>query len=253
MQLLKERLCANRPTAARRALSIIDIIFVKKTVWIVGGDGWAYDFVTVDWTTSCVGSQRQRPRARHRGLLEHGRTDEQGTRAPPSRALRRAASRCRKRPAALIAMSYGSIYVARVAMGASDTQTIKAFMEAEAYPGPRSSLRTANVSRTALTWQRDMTSKRQRSRPSLAHVPQQSTAGQGRQEPLQLDSKAASIPLEKYVYMKRAIRCSSRATRKLPSACLKLAQEDVKGPLEDVRAAGGRCLFGDGIQPKSNL
>ena len=96
-------------------------------------------------------AEDQRPRARHRGVLEHRRPAVQGDAARARSAKFAAAGKAiPKKDLGLMAMTYGHIYVARVAMGAKDAQTVRAFVEAEAHPGPVADHRVQPVHRARL-------------------------------------------------------------------------------------------------------
>ena len=112
-------------------------MLVKKSVWIVGGDGWAYDigYGGLDHVLAS-GAQRQPAGARHRGLLQHRRASVEIHSAGRRRQICRRRQAGAKKDLGLMAMSYGNVYVASVAMGAKDEHTLKAFLEAEAYDGP---------------------------------------------------------------------------------------------------------------------
>ena len=88
-------------------------------------------------TCSSIGHERQHAGARHRGLLEHRRPAVEGHAARRVGQVRGGRQGdAARRTSALMAMAYGNVYVAQVAFGAKDAQTVKAFLEAEAYPGP---------------------------------------------------------------------------------------------------------------------
>ena len=107
---------------------------MKKSVWIVGGDGWAYDI-------GFGGLDHVLASGRNVNVLVldtevYSNTGGQMSKATPRGAVAKFAAAGKhgaKKDLALIAMSYGNVYVARVAMGANDAQTLKAFREAEAY------------------------------------------------------------------------------------------------------------------------
>jgi pyruvate-ferredoxin/flavodoxin oxidoreductase len=111
--------------------------FVPKSVWVIGGDGWAYDigFGGLDHVLSL---------GRKINVLVldtevYSNTGGQQSKATPLGAVAKFAAAGKavaKKDLGLMAMTYGHIYVARVAMGAKDAQTVKAFVEAEAHPGP---------------------------------------------------------------------------------------------------------------------
>ena len=112
-------------------------MLVVKSVWIVGGDGWAYDI-------GYGGLDHVLASGRNVNVLVldtqvYSNTGGQMSKATPRAAVARFAAGGKSMPKkdlGMIAMTYGNIYVAQVAMGASDSQTVKAFIEAESYNGP---------------------------------------------------------------------------------------------------------------------
>jgi pyruvate-ferredoxin/flavodoxin oxidoreductase len=134
--ILKERLTAMNSGAARQLLSVADLL-VKKSVWIVGGDGWAYDI-------GYGGLDHVIASGKNVNLLVldtevYSNTGGQASKSTPRGAVAKFAAGGKpgpKKDLGLIAMSYGTVYVASVAMGAKDEHTLKAFLEAEAYDGP---------------------------------------------------------------------------------------------------------------------
>jgi pyruvate-ferredoxin/flavodoxin oxidoreductase len=127
---------ADLQPAARRLDALADYL-VKKSVWIVGGDGWAYDI-------GFGGLDHVLASGRNVNILVldtevYSNTGGQQSKATPIGAAAKFASAGKatgKKDLGLIAMSYGNAYVARVAFGAKDTQTVKAFQEADSYDGP---------------------------------------------------------------------------------------------------------------------
>jgi pyruvate-ferredoxin/flavodoxin oxidoreductase len=121
---------------ARRLLVLADSL-TKKSVWIVGGDGWAYDI-------GYGGLDHVIATGKNVNILVldtevYSNTGGQQSKATPMGASAKFAASGKatnKKDLALMAMAYGSVYVARVAFGAKDAQTVKAFQEAESYPGP---------------------------------------------------------------------------------------------------------------------
>src|SRR5438105_180623 len=136
VSLLKERLNGIDSSAARQLLSLADLL-VKKSVWIVGGDGWAYDI-------GYGGLDHVIASGKNVNLLVldtevYSNTGGQASKSTPRAAVAKFAAGGKpgpKKDLGLIAMSYGTVYVASVAMGAKDEHTLKAFLEAEAYNGP---------------------------------------------------------------------------------------------------------------------
>jgi pyruvate-ferredoxin/flavodoxin oxidoreductase len=133
---LRTQLHGMQDPDARRLLTLADSL-VKKSVWIVGGDGWAYDigFGGLDHVLSTQ---------RDVNLLVldtevYSNTGGQQSKATPLGAAAKFATAGKetgKKDLGLMAMGYGHVYVARVAFGAKDVQTLRAFQEAESYPGP---------------------------------------------------------------------------------------------------------------------
>jgi len=129
----------------------------------------------------------------------------------------------------MIAMTYGNIYVARVAFGSSDTQTVKAFLEAEAYDGP--SLIVAYS--TCIAHGYDMAHGLDQQKaavlsgywPLFRYNPDLVKEGKN---PLHLDSKAPAIPLEKYIYNETRYTMLARSKPDQARWLLQLAQEDVR-------------------------
>jgi pyruvate-ferredoxin/flavodoxin oxidoreductase len=120
-----------------RHLALVADYLVKKSVWIVGGDGWAYDI-------GYGGLDHVLSMGRDVNLLVldtevYSNTGGQQSKATPMGAAAKfamAGKAVGKKDLGLMAMAYGSVYVANVAFGARDAQTVKAFLEAESYPGP---------------------------------------------------------------------------------------------------------------------
>ncbi len=136
VDLLKEKLRSLKTVEARQLLAVADML-VKKSVWIVGGDGWAYDI-------GYGGLDHVLASGRNVNLLVldtevYSNTGGQASKSTPRAAVAKFAAGGKpgpKKDLGLMAMSYGSVYVASVAMGAKDEHTLKAFLEAEAYDGP---------------------------------------------------------------------------------------------------------------------
>ena len=133
---LKHRLGSLGDPIAKRLLALADTL-VRKSVWIVGGDGWGYD-IGYGGLDHVLASGRNVKVL----LLDtevYSNTGGQCSKSTPRGAVAKFASggkRAPKKDLGLMAMTYGTIYVASVAMGARDEHTLKAFLEAEAYDGP---------------------------------------------------------------------------------------------------------------------
>ncbi|MFW5682943.1 MAG: thiamine pyrophosphate-dependent enzyme, partial [Phycisphaeraceae bacterium] len=127
---------AGREGVARRLLQVADYL-VKKSVWLIGGDGWAYDigYGGLDHVLASGADVNVL-------VLDtevYSNTGGQASKATPLGAAAKFAAAGKatgKKDLGLMAMNYGHVYVASIAMGANDNHTVKAFQEAESYPGP---------------------------------------------------------------------------------------------------------------------
>jgi len=133
---LRQKLTTIKNKEAERLDWLADYL-VKKSVWLLGGDGWAYDigYGGLDH----VLAMRRNVNALVVDSEVYSNTGGQQSKATPMGAAAKFASSGKglpKKDLALIAVSYGYIYVAKVAFGANDNHTVKAFLEAESYPGP---------------------------------------------------------------------------------------------------------------------
>ncbi len=136
VQLLRERLRGATDVMLRRLDQTADYL-VRKSVWLVGGDGWAYDI-------GYGGLDHVLSQGRDVNILVldtevYSNTGGQASKATPRGAAAKFAANGKslgKKDLALMAMGYGHVYVARIAMGAKDAQTVKALVEAESYRGP---------------------------------------------------------------------------------------------------------------------
>jgi pyruvate-ferredoxin/flavodoxin oxidoreductase len=213
---------------AKDLLALADHL-VRKTVWIVGGDGWAYDigFGGLDHVL-----------ASGRGVnvlvLDtevYSNTGGQASKATPRAAVAKFAEAGKSGPRkdlALLAMSYGNIYVARIAMGASDAQTVKAFLEAEAYPGPSLIIAYSHCIAHGINMSHGMQQQKLAVQsgywPLLRFNPAKAREGVN---PLQLDSKPPQMPLKEYAYRETRYRMLTLSRPEEAKRLLDLAQEDV--------------------------
>ncbi|MCP9443214.1 MAG: pyruvate:ferredoxin (flavodoxin) oxidoreductase [Nitrospira sp.] len=134
--VLRQKL-ASLQTVESHRLGLLADALVRKSVWIVGGDGWAYDI-------GYGGLDHVLAMGRDVNLLVldtevYSNTGGQQSKATPLGAATKfavAGKALPKKDLGLLAMTYGHVYVARIAFGAMDTQTVRAFLEAESYPGP---------------------------------------------------------------------------------------------------------------------
>jgi pyruvate-ferredoxin/flavodoxin oxidoreductase len=133
---LKEILAEEKSEAAQQLLSIADYL-VKKSVWIIGGDGWGYDIGYGGLDHVLASGRNVNVLLLDTGVYSN--TGGQMSKATPRGAIAKFAAAGKSAPKkdlGLMMMMYGNVYVAQIAMGANMTQTVKAFQEAEAYDGP---------------------------------------------------------------------------------------------------------------------
>jgi len=162
----------------------------------------------------------------------YSNTGGQMSKATPLGAVAKFAAGGKRRPKkdlAMMAMTYGTAYVAQVAMGGSDTQTLKAFWEAESYDGP--SLIIAYSHCIAHGYDMMYGIEQQKAAVLSGHWPlfryHPGLAKEGK-NPLQLDSRAPSIPLEKYIYNETRYTMLAHSDPQEAKELLKVAQENVR-------------------------
>jgi pyruvate-ferredoxin/flavodoxin oxidoreductase len=228
VKLLKKRLQGLKTPEARDLLSLADAL-VKKSVWIIGGDGWAYDI-------GFGGLDHVLASGRNVNMLVldtevYSNTGGQMSKATPRGAVAKFAAGGKptpKKDLALMAITYGSAYVAQVAMGGNDSQTIKAFREAEAYQGP--SLIIAYSHCIAHGYDMRYGMNQQKAAVLSGHWPlfryNPDLLKEGK-HPLELDSKAPSLPLKKYAYNETRYTMLAHSDPGRAKELLALAQEDV--------------------------
>jgi pyruvate-ferredoxin/flavodoxin oxidoreductase len=228
VRMLQEKLCTLDTPEVRDLASVADTL-VKKSVWIVGGDGWAYDigYGGLDHVLSSGANVNIL-------VLDtevYSNTGGQMSKATPRAAVAKFAAAGKSAPKkdlAMMAMTYGSAYVARVAMGGNDTHTIKAFWEAEAYDGP--SLIIAYSHCVAHGYDMAYGLEQQKAAVQSGYWPlfrfHPDLIKEGK-NPLCMDSKAPAIPLEKYIYNETRYSMLAHSNPEAAKRLLKLAQEDV--------------------------
>ncbi len=226
---LKKRLAGSQEPAARDLAAIADSL-VRKSVWIVGGDGWAYDI-------GYGGLDHVLASGKDVNILVldtevYSNTGGQASKATPRAAVAKfaeAGKPCARKDLAMLAMSYGSVYVARVAMGASDAQTVRAFLEAEAYPGPSIIIAYSHCIAHGINMTLGMQQQKLAVQcgywPLLRFNPENARAGTN---PLQLDSKPPAAPLKEYAYRETRYRMLTLSKPDEARRLLELAQQDVE-------------------------
>ncbi len=227
---LKARLASVQdPTPDIQSLLSIADMLVRRSVWILGGDGWAYDI-------GYGGLDHVLASGRNVNVLVldtqvYSNTGGQMSKATPRGAVAKFAAAGKplpKKDLGLIAMTYGNIYIAQVAMGANDMQTVRAFLEAESYDGPSLIIAYSHCAMHGFNLRTGF-EQQQRAVDSGAWIlyrydPRRAAQGLN---PLQLDSKAPKIPLKDYVYNETRFKMLAQSDPQRAEKLLELAQKDV--------------------------
>jgi len=227
VEQLKKKLEKLNTPAARNLLPIADYL-VRKSVWIIGGDGWAYDI-------GYGGLDHVLASGRDVNVLVldtevYSNTGGQSSKATPRAAVAKFAANGKdlpKKDLGMMAMSYGYVYVARVAMGASDRQTLQAFIEAEAHEGPSLIIAYTHCIAHGINMrlglkQQDLAVKSgvwplYRYNPALA--------AQG-ENPLSIDSKEPTVSVEEYAYNETRYRMLLQSNEERAEVLMAKAKND---------------------------
>jgi pyruvate-ferredoxin/flavodoxin oxidoreductase len=228
VRLLKERLHGVKDPKARDLLSLADLL-VRKSVWILGGDGWAYDI-------GYGGLDHVLAMGRKVNMLVldtevYSNTGGQSSKSTPRAAVAKFAANGKgmpKKDLGLIAMSYGYVYVARVAMGASDQQTLNAFLEADAHEGPSLIIAYSHCINHGIDMRKGLEQQKLAVQagfwPLYRYNPKLVDEGKN---PLIIDSKDPSIPLQQYAYNETRYSMLVQSDEQRAEMLLKQAQQDV--------------------------
>jgi pyruvate-ferredoxin/flavodoxin oxidoreductase len=198
---LKARLRGEYLPEARDLLSVADAL-VKKSVWIIGGDGWAYDIGYGGLDHVLASGQNVNVLVLDTEVYSN--TGGQASKATPMGAVAKFAAGGKptpKKDLGLMAARYGNVYVAQVAMGANDLQTLKAILEAEAHDGPSLIIAYSHCIAHGIDMAKGMNQQRLAVEsgywPLYRYNPQLASEGKN---PFQLDSKEPTIALKDYIY-----------------------------------------------------
>jgi pyruvate-ferredoxin/flavodoxin oxidoreductase len=226
--LLKERLAALDIPAAQQLLTIADVL-LKRSLWIIGGDGWAYDI-------GYGGLDHVLASGRNVNILVldtevYSNTGGQMSKATPRAAVAKFAAGgkpARKKDLGLIAMSYGGVYVAQVAMGARDEHTLRAFIEAEAYNGPSLIIAYSHCIAHGINMKTAMQNQKAAADAGqwllYRYNPERELRGEN---PFTLDSRKPRIPVEKFMYLENRFKMLTQSKPEIARELLQAAQDDV--------------------------
>jgi pyruvate-ferredoxin/flavodoxin oxidoreductase len=196
---LRQQLEGLDSEAARDLLTIADTL-VRNGIWIIGGDGWAYDigFGGLDHVLST---------GRNVNILVldtevYSNTGGQSSKATPRAAVAKFAAAGKsvgKKDLGAIARAYGTVYVAQISMGANDLQATRALLEADAWPGPSLVIAYSTCIAHGIDMSKSMTHQKDAVRsgywPLYRYHPSETESGQ----PFKLDSKEPAIPVADFV------------------------------------------------------
>ena len=228
IQKVKEALKSRSDEPAKRLLSLVDYLVVKS-VWGIGGDGWAYDI-------GYGGLDHVMASGKNVNMLVldtevYSNTGGQMSKSTPRGATAQFAAAGKpmpKKDLGLMLATYGNVYVARVAIGSNPTQTVKAFKEAEAYDGPSIIIAYSHCIAHGIdmTTATDAQKRAVKSGHWILFRFNPDLIAQGKR-PFLLDSKPPSIPYEEYAYNENRFRVLKKIDPERAAWLLKLAQDDV--------------------------
>ena len=217
-------------------------------MWIIGGDGWAYD-IGYGGLDHVLASGRN-VKVLVLDTEVYSNTGGQSSKATPRAAVARFAASGKgnpKKDLGLMAMSYGYIYVAQVAMGANDQHTLRAFLEADAYDGPALIIAYSHCINHGIDMRKGLEQQRLATQsgiwPLYRYNPDLAKEGKN---PFSLDSKEPSIPVEDYAYNETRYRMLLQSDEARAEFLMKEAKADVMKRWEKYRQMAD-------IQPKTEL
>jgi pyruvate-ferredoxin/flavodoxin oxidoreductase len=229
VDLLKEKLAKINSADAKQLLSVVDML-VKKSVWIIGGDGWAYDI-------GYGGLDHVLASGRNVNILVldtevYSNTGGQASKSTPRGAVAKFAAGGKpgpKKDLGLMAMTYDNVYVASVAMGAKDEHTLKAFLEAEAYDGPSIIIAYSHCIAHGIDMTTAMTDQKVAVESGqwllYRYNPERAAAGEN---PLALDSRAPTRKVQDYLLQQTRFKMLTKSKPEAAERLWKLAQQDVE-------------------------
>jgi pyruvate-ferredoxin/flavodoxin oxidoreductase len=226
---LRSRLASSKDARARDLLSIADSL-VKRSVWIMGGDGWAYDI-------GYGGLDHVLASGRNVNVLVldtevYSNTGGQASKSTPRAAVAKFAMSGKglpKKDLGLIAMAYGYVYVARVAIGYNDQQTLKAFLDAESYDGPSLIIAYSHCIQQGYDMVHGLEQQKLAVQcgawPVYRYDPRLIRAGKN---PLVIESREPSIPVSQYAYNESRYKMLTQMDEARAEELMRLAQQDAK-------------------------
>ena len=227
--LLKNILRLSPENLDAQDLLLLADSLVKRSIWIVGGDGWAYDIGYGGLDHVLASGENVKILVLDSEVYSN--TGGQTSKSTPRAAVARFSAGGKSTPKkdlAMMAMVYGNVYVARVAMGAGDMQTLKAFNEAESYHGPAIIIAYSHCIAHGIDMKLGLSQQKLAVQsghwPLFRFDPRRTAEGKN---PMQLDSKAPSIPLGQYLYNETRYTQLQQSHPQEAKRLLQEAQQDV--------------------------
>jgi pyruvate-ferredoxin/flavodoxin oxidoreductase len=229
VDILKERLRKLARPEAKQLLVLADML-VKKSVWIIGGDGWAYDI-------GYGGLDHVLASGRNVNLLVldtevYSNTGGQASKSTPRGAVAKFAAGGKpgpKKDLGMMAMTYGNVYVASVAIGAKDEHTLKAFLEAEAYDGPSIIIAYSSCIAHGINMTTSISDQKVAVESGqwllYRYNPEKAATGEN---PLALDSRAPSRKVQEYLLQQTRFKMLTKSKPEDAERLWKAAQKDVE-------------------------
>ncbi|MFZ1081252.1 MAG: pyruvate:ferredoxin (flavodoxin) oxidoreductase [Candidatus Kryptoniota bacterium] len=227
-KILKEKIASIDLPEAKSLMNVADNL-VKRSVWIFGGDGWAYDI-------GYGGLDHVIASGKNVNILVldtevYSNTGGQMSKSTSRGAVAKFAAAgkpTRKKDLSLMAMMYGNVYVARIAMGANDAQTVRAFLEAESYDGPSIIIAYAHCIEHGI--EMSLGSHDQKVAVETGYWPlfrfDPRMVGDGK-NPFRLDSKAPKGSVSEFTSLENRFNSLKKTNPERAEFLMKLAQEDV--------------------------
>jgi len=227
VEALRARLATISDRRARRLETIADEL-VRSSTWIVGGDGWAYDI-------GYGGLDQVLSSGRNVNILVldtevYSNTGGQASKATPLGAIAKFATAGKptgKKDLGAVARSYGNVYVAQVAIGGSDIQTVKALIEADAWDGPSLVIAYSTCIAHGIDMATSMTHQKDAVRSGYWPLYRYRPSTDGDQHPFQLDSSAPSLPLRDFAMQEARYAMLARTDPARSHQLMALAQAGV--------------------------
>jgi len=229
------------PNESRDLVSVADAL-VKKSVWIVGGDGWAYDIGYGGLDHVLASGQNVNILVLDTEVYSN--TGGQASKSTPMGAVAKFAAGGKttaKKDLGMGAIRYGNVYVAQVAMGANDTHTVKAFLEAEAHDGPSLIIAYSQCIAHGIDMAKGMHQQKLAVEsghwPLYRHDPKLAAENKN---PFQLDSADPKIPLKDYIYTEGRYRMLQQSDPDVASLLLAEAEKGVQRRWQQYKQLAGQ-------------